>query len=361
MNVTAGSNCDHGRVRSLIAENLGSAQLLALTTTPLSGGLDSCGVFRVEASAQLEDGRKTRQLFVVKQVRDSGLRELRVYQALRESGAEQLAPRLLGSRRVGRSETYLLLEYIQPACHWPWRSEAATSSIIQQLLVLHSLSTEPFEPIFWETGVEAELQESAATTAEWYGRSLAQSTRPGSRPMMKALERVVADLPAIRRHLFRTTGIAVLHGDVHTANVVLRDNGIQCEGVLLDWGRARLGSPLEDVASWLHSLGYWEPEARRLHDTFLRGYLESAGLEFDREMRRAYWLAAASNAMAGALRYHLTTLLDRRQSEATRAAAERAAVDWLRVIRRADDYWRTGGDNRQIEPAADLLYSTAAQ
>jgi hypothetical protein len=38
---------------------------------------------------------------------------------------------------------------------------------------------------------------------------------------------------------------------------------------LIDWARARRGSPFEDVASWLHSLGCWEPEARRRHDSLL--------------------------------------------------------------------------------------------
>jgi hypothetical protein len=130
--------------------------------------------------------------------------------------------------------------------------------------------------------------------------------------------------------------------------------------VLLDWGRARVGSPLEDVASWLQSLGFWEPEARRRHDTLLRRYLVARGLprHLGPEVRDAYWLAAASNGLAGALRYHLAVIDGWSQPTAARRAhSVRAAADWLRVIRRADAYWRgapsvrrRGGAGREAGP-----------
>ena len=141
---------------------------------------------------------------------------------------------------------------------------------------------------------------------------------------------------------------------------MMRGSKSTCEAVLLDWGRSRVGSPLEDVSSWLQSLGYWEPEGRRLHDSFLRRYLDLTGLPFDRETRKAYWLAAASNALAGALRYHIAVMLDEAQSAMRRAAAEKAAADWLRVIRRADDYWRAGdGGNLRSSQVPDPHYSNA--
>jgi hypothetical protein len=118
--------------------------------------------------------------------------------------------------------------------------------------------------------------------------------------------------------------------------------------VLLDWGRARIGAPLEDVSSWLQSLGFWEPEARRRHDTLLRRYLTCRGGpdRLDRGLRDAYWLAGACNALAGALRYQVAVAdgwrrpAARARAVAARAVAARAARDALRVVRRADACWR---------------------
>src|SRR5919108_667753 len=82
---------------------------------------------------------------------------------------------------------------------------------------------------------------------------------------------------------------------------VIRGRGPGSRAVLLDWARARRGSPLEDVSSWLQSLGYWELEARRRHDTLLRRYLKARAFagELSRAVRDAYWLAAACNVLAG--------------------------------------------------------------
>jgi aminoglycoside phosphotransferase (APT) family kinase protein len=141
----------------------------------------------------------------------------------------------------------------------------------------------------------------------------------------------------------RPFGTTVLHGDVHSRNVVLRAKGGREQAVFIDWGRARLGSPLEDVSSWLESLGCWEGEVRRRHDTLLRHYLVACGLpsSLERTLRDAYWLASASNALAGALAYHLARATDATGCTAReRSASSAAARVHLRVIRRADALWR---------------------
>jgi hypothetical protein len=113
--------------------------------------------------------------------------------------------------------------------------------------------------------------------------------------------------------------------------------------VLLDWARARLGSPLEDVSSWVQSLGHWEPQARRYHDTLVRRYLAARSLEplLDRTFRRLYWIAGTCNALAGALRYHLVTLQQARTPQA-RTTALGLIHKWLRLLRCADVHWRAG-------------------
>jgi aminoglycoside phosphotransferase (APT) family kinase protein len=150
---------------------------------------------------------------------------------------------------------------------------------------------------------------------------------------------MVSALPAIRSRLM--SGAVLLHGDAHSGNVAIRKRGGSLQAVLFDWGRTRIGSPLEDVSSWLQSLGYWEWQARRRHDTLLQIYLAARGLNpvLTSELRELYWLAGASNALSGALGYHLSFVNENWCAE-VRAQHALAACDWMRIIRRADACWR---------------------
>jgi hypothetical protein len=57
----------------------------------------------------------------------------------------------------------------------------------------------------------------------------------------------------------------------------------------------------------VESLGGWEHEVRRRHDTLLRQYLVARGLPsaLERTLRDAFWLASVSNSLSGALCFHL--------------------------------------------------------
>jgi hypothetical protein len=123
---------------------------------------------------------------------------------------------------------------------------------------------------------------------------------------------------------------------MHPGNVILRV-GDDPDVLLIDWARARIGSPIEDVASWLHSLGCWEPEARRRHDTLMRIYLDARQDRrgFVSDLRVDYWFASASNGLSGAIRYHLAVLSDTATTDAARYDSARALGAWQRVIRRA--------------------------
>jgi hypothetical protein len=98
-----------------------------------------------------------------------------------------------------------------------------------------------------------------------------------------------------------------------------------------------MGSPLEDVSSMLQSLRMYEPEALRRHDALFKSYLEVSHGErlISDTARSAYWVAGASNALAGALSWHLMIAADKSRSGKQRASAYSAVKDWLRVIRRA--------------------------
>jgi aminoglycoside phosphotransferase (APT) family kinase protein len=133
---------------------------------------------------------------------------------------------------------------------------------------------------------------------------------------------------------------------MHPGNVILRRTKESLDVVLIDWGRARIGSPLEDIASWLHSLGCWEPQARRRHDTLMRAYLEARRVPriFDAEMRDDYSLASVSNGLSGAIRYHLAVAADTETTEQARANSAKALIAWERVVRRAAAVLRTSLD-----------------
>jgi hypothetical protein len=73
-------------------------------------------------------------------------------------------------------------------------------------------------------------------------------------------------------------------------------------------------------------------------DTLLNRYLSAGGFapRLTREIRRHYYLAAACNALAGALRYHLW-VAHTHDDPKRRMAGACAARDWLRIIRRAHE------------------------
>jgi hypothetical protein len=305
----------------------------------LRGGLSSAVAL---VTTWLRDGGGPRRVaFVVKLVQGGAAREAAVYRRLSTSVARSFSPELLGAHRLGHRRWLLYLEQIVPVHRWPWTDNAHTARVLDRLSRLHGEVRSGAALPGWN--YEAELLTSARATlalAERLPRSEVGRLARG----LPALRRVVQTLPAMRRQLlaFQPLGSAIIHGDVHPGNVLVRlQNGV-AEPVLLDWGRARVGSPLEDVSSWLQSLGYWEPEAKRRHDTLLAGYLAAWGHSpvLLRSLRDAYWCAAASNALAGALGYHLSEAIRPEASSDARAAAAWNAADWLRVIRRADACWR---------------------
>jgi aminoglycoside phosphotransferase (APT) family kinase protein len=157
---------------------------------------------------------------------------------------------------------------------------------------------------------------------------------------MSVVRRIAQNVPRLRDQLSRLGPLAptVIHGDLHPGNAIIRRHRDGNVAILIDWERARVGSPLEDVSSWLQSLGFWEPEARRRHDTLLVAYLKARGIRpvLTRALRNAYWLSACSNCLAGSLLYHVHNATSPDISSEPRAAALRAVRDQLRVLRRAD-------------------------
>jgi hypothetical protein len=297
----------------------------------LRGGLES-RVGRARISRADDQGAIPTQL-VVKQLPDGLQREAEVYELLWRHLDRPPAVRMIGREVVSAQETYLYLEDVQSSTGWPWSNTALAGAVCRELARLHDSRALPRDTFSWD--YEGQLSRSAESTLE-----LAKVARDssGRRYWRRSgdLRRVVAALPRIRQRLL-SRATTVIHGDIHPGNVILRGDTSHCDVALIDWARARLGSPLEDVASWLHSLGCWEPEARRRHDTLMRVYLEAQCTPqlFASDVRVHYWLASASNGLAGAIRYHLALLSDASTTEAQRYDSGRALIAWERVIRRA--------------------------
>ncbi|MPZ76320.1 MAG: phosphotransferase, partial [Deltaproteobacteria bacterium] len=282
---------------------------------------------------------------VVKRLQGLLAREALIYQCLVAEHAHDITPRLLAVDHQGDACSVLYLERVRPVRRWPWRNPAAAEEMVGRLARLH-LATAAANAAAslppWD--YEAVLKSSSEKTLEL----LAQCRRdPDFSPLarhMSSVRLLTVALPAMRRELlsFSPFTSVAIHGDVHPGNVLVRRRAGGEESIFIDWGRARRGSPLEDLSGWLQSLAYWEPQARRRHDTLLACYLSALGMErrLSSDLRAAYWLAGASNALSGALEYHLSIVFDQKRATALRKAAAQSASDWLRIIRRAAAFWR---------------------
>ena len=337
----------------------GDATRMVLDVQPLRGGLEARAVARVQAEITACRGTPRRFTFVVKRLDGPVKRELAVYDLLGVAGARHI-PEVLGVQLISPSTSYLFLEWIESS-RWPWSESSMVADVLEQLAQLHRLLSVvglPGSLSAWD--YESELLALAGLTLNTLESAAENASLAGLRRLIAPLRRVVAALPGMRRQLLSPNilGQAVLHGDVHSGNVLVRDTGLQCSAVLVDWARARLGSPLEDVSSWLESLGAWEPGVRRQRASLLGRYLQARGLPTAavHHLDLWYWVAAASNALAGALYYHIQQALRAGADPgATQAsAALRAARDHLYAIERADVLWA-----RYVVPQVVMIVKSA--
>jgi hypothetical protein len=297
---------------------------------PLHGGLESA-VARARITTTCREPGIPLEV-VVKRLAPEFAREADIYDALWRHFTCPPAVHMFG-RDVSAEATHLYLEHATALSPWPWRDTLIAARVCRELARFHDSADLPRAPFSWN--YEDQLIRSAQHTLD-----SAAAARNGSGQKvwrrLGDLRRVVTALPGIRRRLLSDGG-AVIHGDMHPGNVIVREAADDLEVILIDWARARVGSPLEDIASWLHSLGCWEPQARRRHDTLMRAYLEArrAPRPFDSRVRADYWFASASNGLSGAIRYHLSVLADPMSSEAARENSHLASIAWQRVVRRA--------------------------
>ena len=227
---------------SIAISSLPGAEILDVVE--LRGGLEA-SVARVT----VREGEGRHRHIVVKRVTAVARRERSRYELLAGSGA---VPSLVGT--VQRDDrTYLLLEYVRAVRGWPWRESHNTRLVLEQLARIHALGDSAGRHDDWN--YEHELRASAAETVR-----TAEALMPAALPeltlrrSLRSLRRVASSIAEARAVVMEPFGRTLIHGDVHTRNVVLRKTAGRVQAVLLDWGRSRAGSPLEDVSSWLLSL-----------------------------------------------------------------------------------------------------------
>jgi thiamine kinase-like enzyme len=306
-----------------------------------SGGLESTCVMRASGLVRRNHGGVNRVALVAKHLDSVHSREVRIYRQLAHAGLA-LSPRCLGVVPCAQGSRLLLLELIESEAGWPWRDSEAAALVLKHLARLHR--SFQLLPALAKEGwnYEDELLGAAERTLQAFEQR-APKLDSSLRRMGPSLRRLVRNLPRLRRTLLGCArfGQAALHGDVHTGNVILTVTKGRAQVLFIDWSRARKGSPLEDVSSLTESLGIWEPEARRRHDTLIRRYLTAHGHlgQLDEELRAHYWLAAASNVLAGSLLYYLGVIAGSGSPSCRLEEAHRAARAAGRIVRCAARYW----------------------
>ncbi|HYH45578.1 MAG TPA: phosphotransferase, partial [Thermoanaerobaculia bacterium] len=223
------------------------AEALEISLRPLRGGLESAAVARVEVRFEDGPGRRTLFAFVAKRLDGRTVREAAIYRDLVAREAADFAPALLGAERLGPPHAaaagswHLYLEAVRPVSRWPWRDERAAGQVLARLARLHA-AADPGAAAAALAGwnYEAELALTAAAAVADLEAVPREPELAPLRRALPALRRVVFALPAARRQLLAAPpplGSAVLHGDVHPGNALVRRRGAAERPVLIDWGR----------------------------------------------------------------------------------------------------------------------------
>ncbi|MCV0397232.1 MAG: aminoglycoside phosphotransferase family protein [Rhizobiaceae bacterium] len=310
----------------------------------LSGGLEASHVSLTTIRFLDRRGKPRVLRTVLKQLDGWMVREASIYRNLVARYASELSPRLLAVEHPLPGRAYLCIEAVRRVSAWPWRDVDLSGRVLRDLATFHrEARLAPVAMSDWN--FDAELAETAEHTATALDRCRKNPRLRKLTRGLPALTRLAHQQAHLREQLFAEApfGSGPIHGDVHSGNVLVRQRQSRPRPVFLDWARARLGSPLEDISSWLQSLGIHEREARRRHDALLHDYLSEIGHDrrIGSSLRAAYWIASARNALGGALLHHIRIAEDERRHERERLEAYRMARDWVRVIRRADA-WSAG-------------------
>jgi hypothetical protein len=250
-----------------------SAQDMQIEGKLLRGDVEASAVVLITLRYRNPYHRQRMLRLVVKQLMGRPAREAVNYQQLVATHARDLAPRLLGVERTGPEDVLLLIEAVRRTSTWPWRNIDAGRELLARLAEFH-MAARDAGALVPEWDYETELRTVAEHTRTALERCRNNPDLSVLARELPPLNRIAHALPRLRRQLLseRPFGSRPIHGDLHPGNVLVCRRDGRDKAILLDWGRARVASPLEDVSSWLQSVSYWEPESRRRYDTLLAAY-----------------------------------------------------------------------------------------
>lgn len=244
---------------------------------------------------------------------------------------EELLPEVLISiprlywvdHQVGTSALYL--EYVQPVEEWPWQDISFHKLVLGQLARLHAH--------FWNQNDRlASVHWLSENSSAYYSRLFKTKTYQTISNLYKGQEHgVLGDLTsdliasvenisrALQRilHFLHHQKRTLLHGDLHGENVLVgKDRHVNDGQVLIiDWDRARLGHPLEDLSRWIENFQWTAPEITPSRETLLHIYSEALEVALggewlpQRDFLSAYYSSAVIYTILSELPWTVRTLV----------------------------------------------------
>lgn len=217
----------------------GGLHVSAWRRSPMSGGTVAARIERIDISVIDDDGQERTVTVVQKWTWLHEIAGLRAAQAVRERA--RAVPLLIAAGGDESSAWLITPFYIGTGT----TNSEIPNGIFEALALLHAAYADSWPEL---TGIPV-------VDAHWWrdiclsyarGAVIRQAERRPSRELDRARavleimaedDRVSEVLEALPRSL--------LHGDVHYGNILVHDD----ESVLLDWGSARVGAPMLDLAN----------------------------------------------------------------------------------------------------------------
>ena len=191
----------------------------------LRGGLDSSCVLHVRTIFRTRDRRVRSGSFVLKRSQPGGA-EGRVHVDVLPSSGLELAPTLLGFHQAEGEHVYMF-EYVRRSERWPWSASNNSRLVLDALAGLHGRRLTDFAA---DRSYELILVKGASRLQEHLEGIPRGSELGFARGSIPVVRRMAEALPRIRRRLLDNGlfGSTLIHGDVHSGNVLLRKrrNGV---------------------------------------------------------------------------------------------------------------------------------------
>ena len=206
---------------------------------PMSGGTVAARIERIDISVAIKGDAPRTVTVVRKWTQPHEILGLEAAQAVRPSAAA--IPRLLADGTDERGPWMIMPFYAGTTV----TNALVPNGVFQALAILHATYTHAWTDLAGIPVVDAGWWRDICLSYSLGAvvRQAADYPSPQLNRARSVLERMADDgrIAEVLKVLPRS----LLHGDVHTGNILVADG----EGVLVDWGGARVGSPMLDLAN----------------------------------------------------------------------------------------------------------------